>query len=69
MMKAGRRSREAAAFAAKFAQGQGQGQGYRDPFNLFGARPPPHAAPVRNLGKIERNALSELDLDEAAAGP
>jgi hypothetical protein len=66
-MKAGRHSREAAAFAHNF----GAGQGYRDPFNLFGGggaqrRPEPEA---RRLGKIERNALADLDLDEDADGP
>src|SRR6185437_16923037 len=39
-MKAGRFSREAAAFAGKM----GTGQGYRDPFNLFG-RGGPRPAP------------------------
>jgi hypothetical protein len=69
-MKAGRFSREAAAFSAKF----GKGEGYRDPFNLFGhggaghaRRPPEPEAP--RLGKIERNALSELDLEPGAEGP
>ena len=66
-MKAGRMSREAAAFTAKF----GTGQGYRDPFNMFGGagvhrKPEPEA---RRLGKIERNALADLDLDEDADGP
>jgi hypothetical protein len=68
-MKAGRFSREAAAFGAKF----GQGQGYRDPFNLFGgggaqARRPPEPEDPR-LGKIERNALAELDLEAGVEGP
>jgi hypothetical protein len=66
-MKAGRMSREAAAFSTKF----GTGQGYRDPFNMFGgggARPSPQPE-GRKLGKIERNALAELDLDEDADGP
>lgn len=64
-MKAGRMSREAAAFTAKF----GSGEGYRDPFNMFGGggqqarRPEPER---RKLGKIERNALADLDLDEDA---
>jgi len=64
-MKAGRMSREAAAFTAKF----GQGQGYRDPFNMFGGggqharKPEPES---RKLGKIERNALADLDLDADA---
>ena len=67
-MKAGRMSREAAAFARNF----GTGQGYRDPFNMFGGggqqarRPEPEA---RRLGRIERNALADLDLDEDADGP
>jgi hypothetical protein len=67
-MKAGRMSREAAAFAHKFQAGKG---GYKDYFDLFGgkrtaAKP---EAPVRNLGKIERNALADLDLDHDADGP
>jgi hypothetical protein len=68
-MKAGKLSREAAAFASKF----GKGEGYRDPFNMFGgagAQPRPKPEPEgRKLGKIERNALAELDLDENAEGP
>lgn len=66
-MKAGRMSREAAAFAAKF----GQGQGYRDPFNMFGGTTGPRAAPEpedRRIGKIERSALADLDLDVNADG-
>lgn len=68
-MKAGRFSREAAAFAAKF----GKGEGYRDPFNLFGrsgpqARPAPEPEDPR-IGKIERNALAELDLEPGVDGP
>ena len=65
-MKASRTSREAAAFAAKF----GKGQSYKDPFGMFHgagqASPEPEA---RKLGKIERNALADLDLDETADGP
>lgn len=66
-MKASRMSREAAAFEAKL----GTGQGYRDPFNMFGGagaqrKPEPEA---RRLGKIERNALADLDLDDDADGP
>ena len=60
-MKAGRFSREAAAFSARF----GKGEGYRDPFNLFGkngGRPQPEPED-RRLGKIERAALADLDLD------
>jgi len=68
-MKAGRFSREAASFSAKV----GKGEGYRDPFNLFGhaggpARPAPEPE-ARKLGKIERNALAELDLEANAEGP
>ncbi|WP_334162079.1 J domain-containing protein [Phenylobacterium sp.] len=66
-MKAGRMSREAAAFAAKF----GQGQGYRDPFNMFGGTVGPRPAPEpedRRIGKIERGALADLDLDVNADG-
>jgi hypothetical protein len=65
-MKAGRFSREAASFAGKM----GTGQGYRDPFNLFG-RGGPRPAPepeAPKLGKIERNALAELDLEAGADG-
>lgn len=64
-MKAGRMSRESAAFAARF----GTGQGYRDPFNMFGGggQTARKAEPEsRKLGKIERNALADLDLDENA---
>jgi hypothetical protein len=66
-MKAGRYSREAAAFSHRF----GAGQGYRDPFNLFGGGGPQRRpeAEARRLGKIERNALADLDLDEDADGP
>ena len=67
-MKAGRLSREAAAFTNKFQAGKG---GYKDYYELFGgrrpaARPEPER---RHLGKIERNALADLDLDEDADGP
>jgi hypothetical protein len=65
-MKAGRMSRESAAFTAKF----GTGQGYRDPFNMFG-RGGAHRTiqpEGRKLGKLERNALADLDLDEDADG-
>jgi len=66
-MKAGRMSREAAAFANKFRSGQAQ---YRDPFGMFGGagQQSPHAE-SRKLGKIERNALADLDLDSHADGP
>ena len=66
-MKAGRMSREAAAFAAKFGAKQGPGPGH-DPFNLFGGggAQAKVETPSRRLGKIERNALADLDLDEDA---
>jgi hypothetical protein len=65
--KASARSREAAAFSAKFRKGEG----YSDPFNMFGhnggqASPQPAG---RQLGKLERNALADLDLLESADGP
>lgn len=68
-MKAGKFSREAAAFQHRFQRGEG----YRDPFNIFGhggahaqVKPEPEA---RLLGKLERNALAELDLEASADGP
>jgi len=66
-MKAGRFSREAAAFNHRFRRGEG----YRDPYNLFGRNAGrPTAEPEdRRIGKIERGALAELDLDSRADGP
>jgi hypothetical protein len=68
-MKAGKHSREAAAFNHRFRRGEG----YRDPFNVFGrggahAKPQPEPE-ARHLGKLERNALAELDLEANADGP
>jgi hypothetical protein len=68
--KASRFSREAAAFAAKFggaAAGKGAGA-YADPFGMFGApgRAHPAEPPGRRLGKLERQALADLDLGEGA---
>ena len=65
--KADARSREAAAFAARM----GTGRGYRDGFGLFGGRPAPapEAEARRRLGKLERNAFADLNLEEAADGP
>lgn len=63
--KASRFSRE----AASTAQGFGKGQGYRDPFNIFGQGTGAKTAAEperRKLGKLERNALADLDLDEDA---
>src|ERR1700760_2711623 len=66
-MKAGRLSREAAAFSNKFKKGEG----YQDPFNIFGknAGKPTAEPEERAMGKIERNALADLDLDSHADGP
>jgi len=64
--KASRFSREAASFAAK----AGTGQGYADPLGVFGKGKARQAeAPVRRLGKLERNALADLDLSDEAQGP
>ena len=67
--KASRFSREAASFAQK----AGTGQGYADPFGVLGAaraRAEARAAEsARRLGKLERNALADLDLTDEAAGP
>ncbi len=64
--KASRFSREAASFTAKM----GTGEGYADPLGIFRARKaasePRAAAQGRLLGKIERQALGDLDLDENA---
>ena len=69
-LKAGRMSREAAAFAARFGKGAAQNPGMRDPFNMFGGAGQKGPEPEgRKLGKIERNALADLDLDENADGP
>jgi len=65
--KASRFSREAASFSAK----AGTGQGYADPFGIFGAAKAraQTVQEARRLGKLERNALAELDLSEEAEGP
>ena len=73
-MKAGRMSREAAAFAAKFGSGvAGKGAGaYGDAYNLFGhggANAKTHAPETRKLGNLERRALTELDLEAGVDGP
>jgi hypothetical protein len=68
-MKAGPKSREAAAFAAKMGTANTAGAGsWRDAFGLFGRPPRTEAAPEveRNLGRLERGALSDLDLDARA---
>ena len=63
--KASRFSREAASFSAR----AGTGRGYRDGYGLFGGgrgRGSETSAPSRHLGRLERRALVELDLDEDA---
>ena len=62
--KASNRSREAAAAASRDARA------FSDPFGIFRRRETePQPEPSRRLGRIERKALSELDLDENADGP
>ncbi len=66
--KASRLSREAASFSAK----AGTGRGYKDPMGLFGeaqARADADRAAddrYRRMGKLERKALAELDLEDTA---
>lgn len=64
--KASARSREAAAFAAKM----GSAAGVRDAFGLFGGRGArsPAKAESRHLGRLERNAFADLNLEESADG-
>jgi hypothetical protein len=62
--QAGRGSREAAAAASKGF--------FRDAFGIFGRQPTPaaeQAAWDKKLGKLERNALADLDLDATADAP
>jgi hypothetical protein len=62
--KASRFSREAASIAAK------KGEGMADPLGVLGKRAKrTPEAPVRHLGKLERTALANLDLDDDADGP
>lgn len=67
--KASRFSREAASFSAK----AGAGEGYADPLGIFAKakKRAENAAQKaeRFLGKLERNALADLDLPEDAQGP
>ena len=61
--KASRFSREAAAFAA------GAGKGFADPFGIFRAsqrKAEAQADHERRVGRIERNAFADLDLDVTA---
>lgn len=66
-MKAGKFTREAGAFAAKVGTANNQGAGsWRDSFGLFGRRtrePAPGEVEGLRLGKLERTALADLDLD------
>jgi len=67
-MKAGKFTREAAAFAAKVGTGNNAGAGsWRDSFGLFGRRTHEQAGPAGDdglrLGKLERAALADLDLE------
>jgi DnaJ-domain-containing protein 1 len=62
--KASRFSREAASIAAK------SGEGLADPLGVLGAKKKRQPeAPVRAMGKLERTALTELDLSDEADGP
>lgn len=66
-MKAGKNSREAAAFAAKMGTANTAGAGsWQDSFGLFGRRVREQAQREEEglrLGKLERQALADLDLD------
>ena len=71
-MKAGKLSREAAAFAAKFGGAANTGAGsWRDSFGLFGRgggqSPAANAEAERRIGKLERAALADLDLEPGAS--
>ncbi len=70
-MKAGKNTREAAAFAAKMGTANTEGVGsWRDSFGLFGRRTQdqagPAAAEVHRIGKIELSALTDLGLKPGA---
>ncbi len=60
-LKTGARNREAAGGRGRF----------RDPFGIFGAAKAKdeQAAYDRKLGRLERGALADLDLDATALGP
>ena len=67
--KASRFSREAASFSSR----AGTGRGYGDPFSLFGKGEAVAAAAARyetarRIGRLERKALAELDLEDDAEG-
>jgi hypothetical protein len=66
--RASRYSREAAAFAA------GAGRGFADPLGVFRpsrkrAEPEAPGQDARKLGRLERNALADLDLTDQATAP
>ncbi|HEY4587084.1 MAG TPA: J domain-containing protein [Brevundimonas sp.] len=69
-MKAGPQTREAAAFAAKFGTNNNSGAGsWRDSFGLFGRRTheaPVADAPEQRMGRLERAALADLNLEPGA---
>jgi hypothetical protein len=62
--KADSRSREAAAFAAKMGAAN-QRPGW-DPFGMFKSGRHTPRPEARSMGKLERNALADLDLDDMA---
>ncbi|WP_298161674.1 J domain-containing protein [Brevundimonas sp.] len=66
-MKAGKNSREAAAFASKMGTANTTGAGsWQDSFGLFGRRVREQAVREEEglrIGKLERQALADLDLD------
>jgi hypothetical protein len=66
-MKASKNSREAAAFAAKMGTANTTGAGsMHDSFGLFGRRVREqvvHEEDTLRIGKLERQALTDLDLD------
>lgn len=70
-MKAGKGSREAAAFAAKMGTANNTGAGsWRDSFGLFGRKgdqAPQGVNEDRRVGKIEGGALRDLDLEPGAS--
>ena len=69
-MKAGKFTREAAAFAAKMGTSNTTGSGsWRDSFGLFGRKGDQATqSPTedRRVGKLERAALADLGLDPGA---
>ena len=69
-MTAGKFSREAAAFASKMGTNNTQGSGsWRDSFGLFGRKgeqTPNAPGEDRRIGKLERTALADLDLEPGA---